>query len=123
MFHRRVSFLGHVISENGIEVQPENVEEVRSFVSLCSYYRRFIEGFAQLASPLQMLMRKIQRFVSGYEQQKAFDDLKHRLSTASLLAMPIRDGEFIVDTDGSNVGLGAVLSQVQNGVERKIAFA
>src|SRR5208282_1124204 len=135
LLQRKVSFLGHVVSENGLEVQEEkvtavkswptpiNLHEIRSFVGFCSYYRRFIESFANIAAPLHMLAKKGVRFIWGPEQQNAFEELKVRLISAPVLAMPIDDGVYYLDTDASDIGLGAVLSQVQDGVERPIAYA
>jgi len=130
-----VSFLGHVISEACVEVQedkvaavrdwpvPRDLSEVRSFLGLCSYYRRFIAGFAGIAAPLHWLMRKYVRFHWGPDQDKAFAELKKRLMTAPILGMPTDDGAFIVDSDASSTGFGAVLSQVQNGNEVVLAYA
>jgi len=94
-----------------------------SFVGFCSYYRRFIESFANIAAPLHMLAKKGVRFIWGPEQQNAFEELKVRLISAPVLAMPIDDGVYYLDTDASDLGLGAVLSQMQDGVERPIAYA
>src|SRR5208282_1522286 len=135
LLQRKVSFLGHVVSANGLEVQeekvsavrswstPTNLHDVRSFVGFCSYYRRFIESFANIAAPLHLLARKGVRFNWGPEQQNAFEELKVRLISAPVLAMPIDDGVYYLDTDASDIGLGAVLSQMQDGVERPIAYA
>src|SRR5208282_2301478 len=118
---RLVSFLGHVVSANGLEVQeekvsavkswptPTNLHDVRSFVGFCSYNRRFIESFANIAAPLHLLTRKGVRFTWGPEQQNAFEELKVRLISAPVLAMPIDDGVYYLDTDASDIGLGAVL--------------
>ena len=100
-----------------------NLHDVRSFVGFCSYYRRFIESFANIAAPLHLLARKGVRFTWGPEQQNAFEELKVRLISAPVLAMPIDDGVYYLDTDASDIGLGAVLSQVQDGVEKLIAYA
>ena len=135
MFQRRVSFLGHVLSEAGIEVQaekvacvrnwatPSNLTELRAFLGTCSYYRRFIGGFADIAAPLHSLQRKHVPFKWSTEQQEAFDTLKERLTSAPVLGMPMEDGMFYLDTDASDFGLGAVLSQLQNGREVVIAYA
>ena len=126
-FQRQVAFLGHVISQDGIGVQeekvtavqnwpvPRDLTEVRSFLGLCSYYRRFIAGFADIAAPLHRLMRKEAKFHWEEEQDQAFEELKRRLTSAPILGMPTNDGSFIVDSDASNIGLGAVLSQEQDG--------
>jgi len=135
LFQRKVSFLGHVVSESGIEVQPEKTEvvrnwpvpksltELRSFLGLASYYRRFLEGFSIIAAPLYSLMRKGQHFRWGEDQQQAFDELKKRLTTAPVLASPRSSGTYYLDTDASEFGLGIVLSQEQEGLERVLAYA
>lgn len=135
LLQQKVEFLGHVVSANGLEVQeekvsavrawpvPSNLHEVRSYVGFCSYYRRFIEGFSNIAAPLHALAKKSARFIWGPEQQEAFETLKERLITAPVLAMPIDDGLYYLDTDASDTGLGAVLTQVQDGVEKPVAFA
>ena len=127
LFQQRVHFLGHVLTESGIEVQPEKVSvvqqwpvprsltELRSFVGLCSYYRRFIPGFADIAAPLHALTRKNARFSWGTDQDEAFNRLKECLTTAPILGMPRDDGTFYLDTDASDKGVGAVLSQEQDG--------
>jgi hypothetical protein len=124
MFQRKVEFLGHIVSAQGIEAQPSkitavtewpvptNLTEVRSFLGLCSYYRRFIQGFAYIATPLHELMKKNVRFHWGSDQQKAFETLKVKLVSAPVLAMPSDQGNYYLDTDSSDFGLGAVLSQV-----------
>jgi len=129
LFQRRVNFLGHVLTKTGIEVQPQKVEavnnwptprnltELRSFVGLCSYYRRFIAGFADLTAPLHALTRKNARFRWGLEQEEAFHKLKERLTSAPILGMPQDEGVYYLDTDASDFGLGAVLLQEQNGQE------
>ena len=122
LFQRKVNFLGHVLTESGIEVQKDKVEaiqnwprprtltELRSFVGLCSYYRRFISEFASIAAPLHDLTRKNARFSWGSEQETAFNQLKRCLISAPVLGMPRDSGSFYLDTDVSDVGLGAVLS-------------
>ena len=135
LFQRKVSFLGHVVSAQGLEVQeekvasvrtwpiPTNLHDARSFVSFCSYYRRFIPSFANIAAPLYHLTKKGVRFVWGPDQQQAFDTLKSCLISAPVLAMPVDDATYYLDTDASDIGLGAVLSQIQDGTERSIAYA
>ena len=105
--------------------QPANVTEVRSFLGLASYYRRFIQDFAEIAAPLHRLTCKSpeRKFHWTPECEHAFKDLKQKLVTAPVLAFPCFDGEFIVDSDASDYGLGAVLSQKQDGHERVIAYA
>jgi len=97
--------------------------EVRSFIGLCSYYRRFIPGFADVAAPLHALQRKNVPFVWTDECEVAFNHLKECLTSAPIFGMPRDDGTFLLDTDASDTGLGAVLSQMQDGNEVVIAYA
>ncbi len=134
LFRKTVSFLGHIVSENGIATDPDktdtvnnwpiptNVKEIRQFLGLCSYYRKFVYGFADLARPLHKLTEQSQRFIWTEDCQAAFDKLKRALTSSPILAYPTPDDLFILDTDASNIGLGAVLSQVQNGVEKVICY-
>ena len=133
-FKKQVKFLGHIVSENGVSTDPskiqavkdwpvpKNVKEVRSFVGLTSYYRKFISNYADKARPLHKITEKNQKFVWTESCQQSFEELKSALITAPVLAYPSRDDLFILDTDASNVGMGAVLSQVQNGVEKVICY-
>ena len=127
----RVAFLGHVISAEGVSVDPQkieavvnwkppkNVSEVRSFLSLAGYYRKFVEGFSKIAAPLTKLTRKDDKYDWVDACQKSFDELKGRLTSAPVLALPNgRDG-FVVYSDASRQGLGYVL--MQN--DRVIAYA
>ena len=130
-----MTFLGHVVSPEGIGTDPEkvsdiaewtiprNVKEVRSFVGLCSYYRRYVEGFASIAKPLHALMQKNKRFEWTTDCQTAFERLKAALISPPILGMPDDTSRFILDTDASDEAIGAVLSQDQAGVERVIAYA
>lgn len=132
---RRVAFLGHIISEHGVEVQPEKTEtvvkwptprsihDVRSFVGLCGYYRRFVAGFANVAAPLYALTKKGAHFQWTQQCEAAFQTLKRSLTQAPILSLPNNTDVYILDTDASDMGLGAVLSQVQNGEEKVIAYA
>ena len=135
LLKKTVTFLGHVVSEDGIATDPTKVEsvqnwptpqsitEVRSFVGLCSYYRRFVRNFAMIAAPLHALTSKNSRFYWSEECQEAFEVLKSRLVSTPILAMPRDEGEYRLDTDASNFSIGAVLSQIQDGEERVIAYA
>ena len=98
LFSKSVSFLGHIISDKGIETDPEkvravkewpvpvNVTEVRSFLGLCSYYRRFIPKFADKAKPLHRLTEKGRQFVWDSDCEEAFETLKKHLTEAPVLA-------------------------------------
>jgi hypothetical protein len=130
-----VVFLDHVLSAAGIEVQsdkvtcvrdwprPTNLTELRAFLGTCSYYRRFIVGFADLATPLHFLQRKHVPFQWTSKQEEAFNRLKEKLTSAPVLGMPMDDGLFYLDSDASEFALGAVLSQIQNGSEMVIAYS
>ena len=134
IFRKEVVYLGHVVNENGVATDPmkavavkewptpSNVREVRGFLGLCSYYRKFVANFASIARPLHQLTEKGAKFVWSENCTKAFNHLKQRLIEAPVLAYPAETGQFILDTDASQGGLGAVLSQVQQGVERVIAY-
>jgi len=122
-----------VISEAGIEVQddkvaavrdwptPQSLSELRSFLGLCSYYRRFIPGFADIAA--HALQRKQARFVWTCEQEEAFNRPKERLTSAPVLGMPTDEGTFYLDCDAFDVGFGAVLGQKQGDSEVVIAYS
>ena len=134
LFQRRVLYLGHIVSEDGIAADPEkveavqswknpkNVKDIRSFLGMCSYYRRFIKGFSTIAKPLTKLTEKNVEFEWGDEQQQAWEILKQKLVESPILAYPDPECEFILDTDASGYGIGAVLSQVQGGKERVVAY-
>ncbi|CAJ2645092.1 unnamed protein product [Trifolium pratense] len=120
---KEVSFLGHVISSGRIAVDPakvdavlqwgtpESVSEIRSFLGLAGYYRRFIEGFSKLALPLTQLTRKDQAFVWDVKCEESFQELKKRLTTAPVLILPDAKESFVVYCDASKMGLGGVLMQ------------
>ena len=133
-FQCQVAFLGHIVSPEGIATDPnkiqkvtdcpppQDVHEVRSALGLFSYYRRFIPHFSEVAKPLIKLTEKDRAFTWGEEQQLAFEQLKELLEQAPILSHPRSEGLFILDTDASNKGIGAVLSQVQDNEEKVIAF-
>ena len=100
-----------------------NVSEVRAFMGLTGYYRRFVKNFSIIAAPLYSLMKKNIIFEWTGKCQEAMNELKKRLVSRPVLALPVSDGQYILDTDASDFGLGAVLSQVQNGCEQVIAYA
>ncbi|CAL2255737.1 unnamed protein product [Prunus armeniaca] len=127
----RVVFLGHVISTEGIYVDPQKVEaivnwvqptsvtEVRSFLGLAGYYCRFVEGFSSIAAPLTRLTRKDITFEWTEECEQSFQELKKRLTTAPVLALPDNSGDFVIYSDAFLQGLGCVLMQH----DRVIAYA
>lgn len=134
LFQRKVTFLGHVVSGDGVSTYPSKTEavsawpvprsvaEVRSFVGLTSYYRRFIYEYAHIAKPLHELTESGKEFSWTEACDKAFYTLKENLASAPVLAYPTLEDTFILDTDASGVPIGAVLSQVQNGTEKVMAY-
>jgi hypothetical protein len=110
---KEVSFLGHVISADGIKVDPSKIEaitkwtrptsvaEVRSFLGLAGYYRRFVEGFSSIASSLTKLLKKGTKFVWDDEQEKSFQELKERLVSAPVLVLPSGSGGYQIYSDAS----------------------
>ncbi len=130
-FRRRVVYLGHIVSiatdpekvrKNREWPQPTSIIEVQEFVGLASYYRRFVKDFASVAKPLHNLLRKHARFHWNPESQQAFNKLKEMLTTAPILGYPMDSGDLSLDTDASNFGIKAVLSQLQQGEERVLAY-
>ncbi|GJX29517.1 putative reverse transcriptase domain-containing protein [Tanacetum coccineum] len=127
----KVQFLGHVIDSEGIHVDPAKIEsikdwaspksptEIRQFLGLAGYYRRFIEGFSKIAKPMTKLTQKKVKFVWGDKQEAAFQLLKQKLCSAPILALPEGSEDFIAYCDASKKGLGAVLMQR----EKVIAYA
>ncbi|KAG1937121.1 hypothetical protein F2P79_018352 [Pimephales promelas] len=134
LFREQVAYLGHIVSAKGVATDPQkiqkvagwptpqNVAEVRQFVSLASYYRRFVKDFASVAKPLHELTKKYARFNWTDKCQEAFEQLKSRLTSAPVLGYPLDSGQLLLDTDASDWGIGAVLSQVQEGEERVLAY-
>ena len=120
---QQVEYLGHLITPKGLLPNPKKVSavtdfptptsvtQVRQFVGLASYYRRFIEGFAKIAGPLHQLTKQNAEFKWTDECQVALDTLKNKLVEAPVLVYPDFDIGFVLETDASYQGLGAVLSQ------------
>ena len=132
----QVEYLGHLITPNGLKPNPklvaavrefptpQDLKTVRQFLGLSSYYRRFIRGYAAIARPLHRLTRKDTEFVWTEECEAAVDELRTKLTTAPVLAYPALDHDFVLETDASIKGLGAVLSQKQSdGLLHPVAYA
>ena len=119
----QVSLLGHIISKEGLAVDPakikaiinwerlKNVTEIRSFLGLACYCKRFVQWFSSIAAPLTKLTRKNVPFVWTEQCEARFKELKRRLTTVLVLTLPSANGGFIVYMDASHVGLGGVLMQ------------
>ena len=104
---------------------PKNVDQVRSFLGLAGYYRKFIKNFAAKAQPLTVLTKKDTEWIWGREQEEAFQLLKDCLIKPPILRYPDFTRDFIIDTDASGLGGGSVLGQVQivQGEEREVVIA
>jgi len=132
---KKIGFLGVVIGPNRIEIEaekvervlgwpePKNVKDVRKFLGLANYYRRFIKDFAQVARPMNILTRKDEKWQWGKEQQKAFNELKQVFTTKPVLAALDLDKEFRVEADASNYATRGVLSMKSSDEKwRPVAF-
>ena len=131
----QVTYLGHIISSEGIKPDnakltavttyptPQNTKEVKQFMDISNYYRCFIPAYAHIAEPLHRLLRKSPKTFQWTEQCEAsFNTLKSKLTIPPILAFPRFMDPFIVSTDASDRAIGGVLSQIQDGHERVIAY-
>ncbi|GBN31768.1 Retrovirus-related Pol polyprotein from transposon 297 [Araneus ventricosus] len=133
-FRKEVSYLGHIISSDGVKTGPEKtkavvdwprpeiVHDLRSFLGLCTYYRRFVRNFSAIARPLHKLSEARSNFNWTEECEKSFNSLKQALITSPVLTYPRTGNEFILDTDASNEGIGAALSQKIGNEDCVIAY-
>jgi len=148
-FQHEVKYLGHIVSAAGVATDPDKIRvvsewkrpttvtELQSFLGFASYYRRFVEGFSKLAAPLHRLVADLirsKRKSKGHrkcsigenwdeECKQGFQSLKERLVSAPVLGYANFANPFVLEIDASHAGLGAVLSQDQEGHRRPIAFA
>ncbi|GJV94865.1 putative reverse transcriptase domain-containing protein, partial [Tanacetum coccineum] len=130
-WHPKVQFLSHVIDSESVHfdpakivsikdwVSPKTPTEIRQFLGLAGYYRRFIECFSEIAIPMTKLTQKSMKFEWGEKEEATFQLLKQKLCSAPILALPEGSGNFMVYCDASHKGLGAVLMQK----EKVIAYA
>merc|ERR1711893_274924 len=130
----KVEYLGHTVSPEGVgtkddlieKVQnwdtPRTVRQVRQFLGLCNYYHPYVESYSEIVEPTIRLTDKGAKFVWTPQCQEAFETLKVKLTTAPILGFANTEDPFILDTDASDVAMGAVLSQMQEGQEKVIAY-
>lgn len=122
---KEIRYLGHIISEQGVSTDPSkisaisqwprpvNAKELRSFLGLAGYYRKFVRHFGIISKPLTDLLNKHALFVWTVDHDKSFAALKSALCSSPVLALPNIDAPFAIETDASGMGVGAVL--LQNG--------
>ncbi|XP_074040987.1 tropomodulin isoform X2 [Leptinotarsa decemlineata] len=132
---KKVKYLGHMITQEGVLPDPEkieaikkfpiprNVRGVRAFMGLVNWYRRFIPNVAEISAPLVNLTKKDVKFEISLEVLEAIDKLKQSLTAESVLIFPDFEQSFIVSTDASGLGVGAILSQMRDGYEKPVAYA
>lgn len=132
---KEVTYLGHIIGENGVRpdlkkveaVQdfpiPKNAKNVKQFLGLAGYYRRFIKGFSKIAKPLTNLLKKDNDFKWEEREQESFEILKNALCQEPILQYPDFTKPFLLTTDASGTAIGAILSQGQIGKDQPISYA
>ncbi|EYC34955.1 hypothetical protein Y032_1232g3776, partial [Ancylostoma ceylanicum] len=142
LFERKVEFLGHMVDAEGVHMDPGKVSSIvdyplpqsrtdlRTFIGMCSYYRKFVLGFSKVAGPLHELTSEKQPFIWTPERVQAFEELKRIITSAPVLSQPDIEGArsgrkpFKIHTDASYSGLGAVLSQEgDDGLLHPVYFA
>ncbi|GFU35199.1 retrovirus-related Pol polyprotein from transposon 17.6 [Trichonephila clavipes] len=134
LFRREVTYLGHIISSEGVRTDPDKISDVkdwncptdvhqlRSFLGLCTYYRKFVKNFSTIATPFRKLTETKQKCIWMIDCNNAFNKLKDALTSAPILAYPEIGKQFILDTDASHESIGNVLSQEIDGQERVIVY-
>ena len=134
-FKMKVQFLGHIVSKDGLQVDPSKIEavqkfpvpnrqiEVKWFLGLAPHYRRFVPKFAETARPLHKVSETSKKFEWTSAAQDAFESLKLKLTSTSIPAFPCLKEPLILCTDASQFPMGAVLAQVQDGKVRAICYA
>ena len=136
LLQKEVLFLGHVVSGAGVKPSPVNIakivdwpkpktaRQIKQFVAMGSYYRHYIKDFAAMVRPMVELTKQSKKFVWDAACDEAFRRLKEALTGSDIMGYRLNDaGKFILDVDASDMGIGAVLHQVQGDQERVIAYA
>ena len=136
MLQTEVVFLGHVVTPDGVKPNPTNItkildwpqpktaKQVKQFVAMGSYYRRYVKNFATIVRPMVELTKKGKKFVWNELCEEAFRQLKMALVSSEVMAYPSNEaGLFYLDVDASDVGIGGILHQMQEGQEKVIAYA
>ena len=133
-FKTEVEYLGHIISRDGIKVNPkkisavseweppDNVKQVQSFLGFCNYYRKFIKDFSKIAYPLTELTKKEKPFEWNENQQESFDELKKAMTNTPVLRCADPKLPYEVTTDASDIGIGGVLTQTDDSGARPVAY-
>ena len=133
-FRTKAKFLGRIVGENTVEIDPETIEpvanwpvpkctrDVESFLGFVNYHRDHLPQLAKVAGPMYELTGKKTNFRWGEEQQQSFDELKEMLVSPKVLAIPQKEGMFVLDCDASNGAVGGELSQEQGGVLRPVGY-
>ncbi|CAB4427343.1 unnamed protein product [Rhizophagus irregularis] len=133
---KNVEYLGHIVGTDGLKLDdkkiekiknlkpPRNIKQIREINGLCSYYRKFVKGYSKIVKPIMELTRKNVPFVWADKQQKALKEIKEKLINYPILQHPNFEKEFILITDASGEGLGAILEQLdENNREIVISYA
>ena len=136
MLQREVVFLGHVISGEGVKPNPINIEkivswpkpktakQIKQLVAMGSYYRRYVRDFASIVRPMVELTRKGKKFLWTEACDRSFEQMKKALVSADVMGYPLNEGgDFILDVDASDIGIGGIIHQVQGEQEKVIAYA
>ncbi|XP_063994529.1 uncharacterized protein LOC135172231 [Diachasmimorpha longicaudata] len=131
---KEINYLGHIISSDGVRPEPKkltavqnfprptNQKNIRQFLGLTGYYRRFIPNYAKIAKPLTSLLMKDKKFQWGDEENKAFSNLRNALCKSPILQYPDFTKEFVITTDACGYGIAGILSQGEIGKDLPIAY-
>ncbi|GFY09832.1 retrovirus-related Pol polyprotein from transposon 17.6 [Trichonephila clavipes] len=134
LLQREITYLRHIILVEGVRTDPDmvsavkdwncptDVHQLRSFLGLCTYYRKFVKSFSTIARPLHKLTEAKQKFIWTGDCNNIFNKLKDALTSAPVLEYPEIGKQFILDTDASHESIGAVLSQEIDGQKCVIAY-